>query len=143
MQVLRRLPRTSVGINMTPMIDVVFLLIIFFLVSSHLAQREQRIQVELPDAFSGRSDRPSETPRVTLTLQENGRIWLGSQPVSVEQLAQRLRAEQRQHGERLELRVRCDRRLPYREVEPVLSAAAQSGLWNVSFAVLQSTERRP
>ena len=38
--------------NMTPMIDVVFLLIIFFLVSSHLARQESRVPLELPDALS-------------------------------------------------------------------------------------------
>ena len=52
------LGRGSIGFNMTPMIDVVFLLIIFFLVSSHLAQQETQVTVDLPDASS--SDRPEE-----------------------------------------------------------------------------------
>ena len=38
---------------MTPMIDVTFLLIIFFLVSSHLAQQELQVDLELPAAASG------------------------------------------------------------------------------------------
>jgi biopolymer transport protein ExbD len=143
MQVLKRLSRTSVGINMTPMIDVVFLLIIFFLVSSHLAQRETRIQVELPSAARGQFDRPDASPRITITLQEDGRVWLGSRPLSTEQLSERLRSELQQHGQRLELRIRCDRRLPYRQVEPVLAGAARAGLWNVSFAVLERSEGSP
>jgi biopolymer transport protein ExbD len=123
------------------MIDVVFLLIIFFLVSSHLAQREQRIQVQLPDAAGGHHARPDQSPRVTLTLQQDGRIWLSSQPLTADQLSERLRAQLQQDGADLELRIRCDRRLPYHKVEPVLAAAARAGLWNVSFAVVEPTER--
>ena len=59
---------------MTPMIDVVFLLIIFFLLSSHLAQRENRIDVDLPQATSGEEDLPSTQPRVTVTVLEDGSV---------------------------------------------------------------------
>ena len=41
------------GANMTPLIDVVFLLIIFFLVSSQLARQEANIELELPEASTG------------------------------------------------------------------------------------------
>ncbi len=140
MRVLHRLKPTPVGFNMTPMIDVVFLLIIFFLVSSHLAQRENRIQVELPAAASGRAARTDETPRVTVTLQADGLLWLGGREIAAPQLAARLRQERDQHGGNLELRVRCDRRVPYRRVEPVLTSAVDAGLWNVSFAVLESQD---
>ena len=143
MQVLPRLRRRSVGINMTPMIDVVFLLIIFFLVSSHLAQRENRIQVELPTAAGGQRDLPDDTPRLTLTLQQDGRLWLGGMPLSIGQLTERLQRQLTQHGTALELRIRCDRQLPYRQVEPILASAARAGLWNVSFAVLSPSGDAP
>ena len=47
----------EVGFNMTPMIDVVFLLIIFFLVSSHLAKQESQMEIDLPNTESGSGDR--------------------------------------------------------------------------------------
>ncbi len=137
MDVLQRLRHAPVGINMTPMIDVVFLLIIFFLVSSQLAQRENRIQVDLPSAREGQEE-VRDTPRLTITLQEDGRIWLGGRLIERNQLSERLRAQLENHGQLLELRIRCDRRLAYRQVEPVLASAANVGLWNVSFAVLES-----
>jgi biopolymer transport protein ExbD len=127
---------------MTPMIDVVFLLIIFFLVSSHLAQRETRLPVELPEAVSGQRDVPDDRPRMTVTLQPDGKLWLGGQSLAVEQLAARLRAGREQSGEQTELRIRCDRHVPYRQVEPVLAAAVEAGLWNVSFSVLEAQESR-
>jgi len=126
---------------MTPMIDVVFLLIIFFLVSSHLAQRENRIEVDLPEATSGEDDTPSPAPRVTVTVLADGSVLLAGQPIALAQLPDRLRSRREQSGDQVELRIRSDRRAPYRIIEPVLSGAAEAGVWNVTFAVLERREQ--
>ena len=136
-----KIPSTSsrghVGFNMTPMIDVVFLLIIFFLVSSHLARRENRIPVELPNAVSGQDDLASPTPRVTLTIKSDGTALLSGEPFRIAELPQRLAAQRAQMGDEMELRIRGDRRVPYRVVEPILDGAAKAGVWNVTFAVVE------
>lgn len=129
--------RGQVGFNMTPMIDVVFLLIIFFLVSSHLAHREKRIPVELPVATSGQADLSNPTPRVTLTIKSDGSVLWSGQPFGMQQLTQRLAAQREQLGDEMELRIRGDRRVPYRVVEPILDGAARAGVWNVTFAVVE------
>ncbi len=49
--------RGRLDVKMTPMIDIVFLLIIFFLVSSHLAKQEVQLDLDLPAAESGREER--------------------------------------------------------------------------------------
>ena len=54
MRVPSRVLSHQVGFNMTPMIDVVFQLIIFFLLSSHLAKQETQLPLPLPEAISGR-----------------------------------------------------------------------------------------
>lgn len=136
MRVLPRLRHLPIGFNMTPMIDVVFLLIIFFLLSNHLAQREHRIPVDLPDAVSGQAENADVNPRVTVTMAADGQLWLAAQPVSVEEIGTRLRDEQHRQEGRLELRIRCDKHVPYREVEPLLSQAVQAGIAKVSFAVV-------
>ncbi len=130
----------TVGFNMTPMIDVVFLLIIFFLVSSHLAQRENRIEVSLPDAASGQRDVPTPNPRLTLTVQADGKIWLSGKPTDLKQLDSYLEARREQLGDDLEVRIRCDRTVPYRTVEPLLASAARAQIWNVIFAVVSDEE---
>jgi biopolymer transport protein ExbD len=141
MKIRSRSSGSFVGFNMTPMIDVVFLLIIFFLVSSHLARRENRIPVELPVATSGQKDLTSPTPRVTLTIKSDGSVLWSGQPFGVEQLAQRLAAQRKQMGDEMELRIRGDRRVPYRVVEPILDGAARAGVWNVTFAVVDRERR--
>ena len=126
---------------MTPMIDVVFLLIVFFLVSSHLAQRENRIKVELPTAVSGQGPDDDASKRVTITLQSDGQLWLAGRLIGLDRLTKRLtdyRSPAAQDS--VELRIRCDRSVPYRQVEPLLGAAVDAGIWDVSFAVLESSK---
>ncbi len=139
------LGRGSIGFNMTPMIDVVFLLIIFFLVSSHLARQETQVVVDLPDAAS--SDRPDEEDvrRLFVNVLSETQILVGSQPIEPARLEALLSYEsQRPQGATgarpLEVRIRTDRTVPYRAVEPILLACARSGIWNVKFAVTSSEQ---
>ena len=135
MRAPRYRPKRRYGFNMTPMIDVVFLLIIFFLVSSHLARQETQMQLELPVAQSADDDIEQEIPRVTVNVKEDGSIWLAARPVSPELLRQRLTVAREREGDRLEVRIRSSRTAPYASVEPILLACTDSGIWNVTFAV--------
>jgi len=73
----------SVQFNVTPLIDVVFLLIVFFLVNSRLAQQETQMELALPDAVSGQEALESKTPRVTINLLLDGQLFLGSEKIVV------------------------------------------------------------
>jgi biopolymer transport protein ExbD len=130
--------RGGLGFNMTPMIDVVFLLIIFFLVSSHLAQQETQLELDLPAAASG--ERPGEDAirRVVVNVLPGGegRIQVGAKVVPPQDLEQLIGYESRQTGGKLEVRIRSDRRAPYRLVEPIMIACAKAGVWKVTFAVV-------
>jgi len=124
---------------MTPMIDVVFLLVIFFLLSSHLARRETQLELPLPVASSAAED-DRTTARVTLNILPD-RMFLGAEPVPGRDLAERLAAAKDKEGDRLELRIRADQNVGYGQVAPALKAAAEVGLWDVNLAVLP--ESRP
>ena len=121
---------------MTPLVDVVFLLIIFFLVSSHLARQETQLELDLPTAASGREEEMASRPRVTINVRADGQILLGSTPTQGDELAHRLRYEVERAPRDLEVRIRGDRNVPYARIEPILLACAETGIWNVSFAVL-------
>jgi biopolymer transport protein ExbD len=131
----------KVDFNMTPMIDVVFLLIIFFLVSSHLAQQETHRQLDLPRAESGHDPSPREATRVTINILADGQVLLGGDRVAAGELDRRLQVERQETDGQLEIRLRSDRMVPYRVVEPILLACAQAGIWDVSFAVYKKAER--
>jgi biopolymer transport protein ExbD len=138
------LTRGSVGFNMTPMIDVVFLLIIFFLVSSHLARQETQLELDLPDAASGQRSTEDEVRRVVVNVlaeeEAEGRVQVGGKSLAPDELAALIGFESRQarqKEEKLEVRIRSDRRVPYRVIEPIMIACARAQVWNVTFAVVE------
>ena len=126
--------------NMTPMIDVVFLLIIFFLVSSHLAQRESQLPLPLPQAESGKSLPEDPIPRVTLNVLSHGEVMLGGQSLPLDDLRRRLIHEFQERSGRLQVRIRGDRSVPYHFVEPILMMCTKVGIWNVQISVVRPME---
>ena len=134
------LSRGSVGFNMTPMIDVVFLLIIFFLVSRHLARQEVQLELDLPEAGTGQRSEEDEMRRVVVNVlpeeRPGGRIMVGGRLLAADALADLIGYESRQADGQLEVRIRSDRKVPYQIVEPVMVACARAGVWKVTFAVV-------
>ena len=126
------------GTNMTPMIDVVFLLIIFFLVSSHLARQESRLPVELPVADS--HDPLSVAPvTVTVTVDRDHRTLFKGRSVSIAELGSIFADAVSKEGAMASLRIRTDGSVPYRIVEPILKAAATTSLLDIKLAVKESS----
>ena len=135
--------RHRLEMNMTPMIDVVFLLIIFFLVSSHLQKQEAHAELDLPTAETG--DEYTQTDIRTLTVNISSRqdiyqIAFGSRIISPSNLVSQLQSELRRAKGKLEVRIRVDRTTPYRVVEPILASCAQLDIWNVQFAVIRPVD---
>lgn len=142
MRVPTQLRSGDFGFNMTPMIDVVFLLIIFFLVSSHLAKQESQLELPLPVADSGEASRETAVRRVTLNVRDDGRVTLAGRSIGTGALPTRLRQVRAEESGDMEIRIRSDRRVAYREIEPVLLACARAGIWNVTFGVYRSEDVR-
>src|SRR3954469_8279395 len=106
MKIPRRSASGSVGFDMTPMIDIVFQLIIFFLLTGHIAKQESQMELPLPLAASGEDDEENDTPRVIINVQADGRVQLGTGQVTIAELASRLSEKRQVLGEALEVRIR-------------------------------------
>lgn len=126
--------RTSLRFNITPLIDVVFLLIIFFLVASHIARSQAQVAVELPDAIRVDDDTPSVN-QITITVLADGALSLGGHEVTFEQLGFQLESIAEDSEAPPEVRIRGDRTVAFRVVEPILLRCAGLGIKNVKFAV--------
>lgn len=123
--------------NMTPMIDVVFLLIIFFLVSSHLARQESRIPLDLPAAGSYLPT-DFETSSLTISVSADGTWQVAGRRLDLPGVVRVLDDHRKSSGGGSMVRIRTDQTVPYERVEPLLREAAKAGLPNVSIAVNQS-----
>ena len=125
---------------MTPMIDVVFLLIIFFLVSSHLAKQESQLELDLPVASSGEEDLDQQTPRITINVKSDGSLWLAGRPIANHDLTDAFNAARDKEGEDMEVRIRGSRSAPYATVEPIMLACTNAKIWNVTYAVYREDQ---
>jgi len=141
MQVPTHNSNRKYGFNMTPMIDVVFLLIIFFLVSSHLARQESQLELDLPTAASGEDDLDQETPRLTVNVKADGTLSLAGRPILKDQLKDRFIEARTKSGDNIEVRIRGSRMTPYAEIEPIMLACTGAKIFNVTFAVYREESR--
>ena len=135
----RRHPREELELNLTPLIDVVFLLLIFFMVSTTF-QKESEISLQLPKA----SDTAEETKTDTLEVVINaaGRFYVNDQEL-VKSDAESVKAALHKvtGGNRdIPLIIRADAQTPHQAVVTAMDAAGQMGMLRMSIATSQSTE---
>jgi biopolymer transport protein ExbD len=130
-------------VNMTPMIDVVFQLIVFFTATSTIAKTEFSQNLELPVAEKGKDrEETTQKKKITANVTASGEVFLGGRRTNAKEFQEILVAELAQHAaEQLEVQFRADREAPYAAIEPMLLACARQGVWQVSFAVKRPEQR--
>jgi biopolymer transport protein ExbD len=127
-------------VDLTSLIDVVFLLLIFFMVSTTF-ERQALLKVDLPEA-SEVEDRQDIPDKLELVIDNEGRMYLNDQRL-VDSEARTLRAaiEQAAQGDRsLPLVLRADRMTPHHHVVTAMDVAAQLGFANLSIATDRTSE---
>jgi biopolymer transport protein ExbD len=128
------------AINLTPMIDVVFLLLIFFMVGTQFTQQERRIDIKLPGVSTLNSMLPAPQRR-EVQIGANGTAYLDGQPVGVLELTQRLTDMIRRYPD-LAVAVRADADAKQRDVVPVYGAINRAGVTNMAVLGLQNEKLR-
>ncbi|MFM8572410.1 MAG: ExbD/TolR family protein [Pirellula sp.] len=127
----------GVSINLTPMIDVTFLLIIFFLVSSHLAKQENFLPLELPLASSGVSDF-SERTTLTVQIPPDGTYLVNNSQVSLDQIQNLILSKMAENSKNpIRIRIRTDKSAAYAPIAKLLKLCAVTGNSDIVFAVYQ------
>lgn len=122
--------------NITPLIDVVFLLIIFFLAASHFVRSETLQEVDLPRATQGESKAEEGLKRLVVTITAEKSLLVGGTPVTPEKLEAMIRGGAGEFADEFEVRIRGDRLVAYRVIEPIMLACARAGVRKVKFAVI-------
>jgi biopolymer transport protein ExbD len=128
--------KTSQGeapaVNLTPMIDIVFLLIIFFMVGTKFTEAEKSFSLQLPS--SGQPAAMVAPPvSKTVWLLPDGQLRLDQQPTRLEELPDLLRRARQQYPE-LSVVVRSDAQQSVQQLVAVLDATQSAGVASVSLA---------
>ena len=124
--------RDETKLMMAPMIDMVFLLIIFFMTASHLSSG-QNLRLAIPTASRGVI--PKERPdRWVVNVDADGKVYSGKQQVSLDELKQLVTPAVKANP-RLKVYVRADARTPHGDVKKVMNTIAVTGVDEFIFGV--------
>jgi biopolymer transport protein ExbD len=131
-------------LDMTPMIDVVFELIIFFVVTLVEAQKKDET-IELEDGQHGVVLVPAELPptmmQIDIGLHPDGpkkgkpRISMGDVETSPSEISRRVRERVKKYKD-FPVMVRADFAVPHRAVAQVMNACTEAGIWKISFQAI-------
>ena len=125
-------------VNLTPMIDVVFLLLIFFMVTTTFLDPEREIDVELPTAQS--AGEPERTPdEIIINIMEDGRMFTEGTLLSENELELLLKRAA-QHDPETPVTIRGHRLTQHQNIVTVMDACGTAGLYNLAVGTSSSDE---
>tara|TARA_Y100000992_G_scaffold293202_1_gene251554 strand:- start:365 stop:775 length:411 start_codon:yes stop_codon:yes gene_type:complete len=122
-------------LDMSPMIDMVFLLLIFFIVVSQVIDEKPR--VEIPDATHAKVSEDT-TGRFMITVKRDESLYLGADPISkeIDDVKEKIETEINANP-RLRILIRADGSVPYEVNEKIMNACAEVGALDIIFSVFE------
>ena len=121
-------PRLMSEINVTPLVDVMLVLLVIFILTAPLLASS--IQLELPRTDAAKATQAPQS--VTLVVDKTGAIFLNDQPIALAALQARLQQTATQNPD-AEVQLRADAAVPYGRVVAVMGAAQTAGLMRIAF----------
>lgn len=119
--------RTSLAeINITPMVDVVLVLLVIFMLTAPVLQ--SGIEVDVPKT---RTVKEITEPRMVLTIDRDQQIFLGDKPVNIHELPERLHQAGTDPSKQV-IYLRADERVPFGAFATVMDAVKQAGITKIS-----------
>ena len=115
------------SLSLTPMIDVIFLLLIFFLVSTKFTEEERKLDVLLPDASEAQplTSKPRE---LYVNIDANGRYFVSGKTLALEELEQVLQKAEVNNPGRASIIIRADERSEVKYLAAAINACVKAGI---------------
>lgn len=137
---MRRRSYTPGGTPISSLIDVVFLLIIFFVVTA--AQEKDIIDrtIQLAEAEYAPPTEDRDPQTIILNLRKDGSLNIAKRPVSLSQLRSILRGTYQDAGGNVPILIRSDGATPYRYVDEIETVVKESGFYRVQLAAVVEQE---
>jgi biopolymer transport protein ExbD len=125
-------------INVTPLVDVMLVLLIIFMITAPLAQH--KIKVELPIAALQKPPEDAPSQPITLSVKDNGELFWNDEPITEAAMQAQLRVAA-QRTPQPELQIRADRDTEYQIVASVMTDAKNAGMVKVGFITQAQSSR--
>jgi len=121
-------PQPMSDINMTPLIDVMLVLLVIFMITAPLMTSSLKLDLPKTDAAQ-----PSDNPQfITVAIGPDGRLYYGDEPLDAPVLATRVAAAA-QKNPATEVQLRADKAVPYGRVAELIGMVQKAGLSRIGF----------
>ncbi len=134
-----RMPRRQedeVGFQLAPMIDMTFLLLVFFMVTTKISKEQVKMEIKLP--LASNAIIPGDiSNRDIISIDETGAYFIGQKPATKKELADYLKRRFKDLPP-LRLYVRADKTTPGKKIKEIMKMAADAGAVDVIFASYQN-----
>ena len=117
-------------INVTPLVDVMLVLLLIFMITTPLMQH--KVQVALPEANLDKKDSNMPVPPITIAVTDNGAVYLNDAATTMDQMETFL-ATEAQKTPQPQVNVRGDQTTKYRDIQKVVQLAQAQGMRKVGF----------
>lgn len=124
--------------QLAPMIDIVFLLLIFFIVTWQFSRSETEMKISVPTSEEG-ADPKRVLGEIIVNVRTDGQVVVEGRELSKAQLRERLERIARLH-ENQPVRLRGDSDCSYQNIVEVIDVCQKAGIWNISFATQAKRE---
>ena len=128
----RKRPLDDVSFQMTPMIDMTFLLLIFFMVTQRITEQELSVQVKLPVALT--AAKPGKVERDVINLDGEGNYYIGDRRASTGEVLAHLKVKFRDFPP-LQIYLRADQKTPTKKIREFVEMATEVGAIDLIFGV--------
>jgi biopolymer transport protein ExbD len=124
-------------INVTPMVDVMLVLLVIFIITAPLMASS--VRVELPKADAGPAQ--AEPQAMAVSITPDGTMYLKDEKLTLDQLTERFASAAKSNAN-TEVHLRADDKVSYGVVAKVMAAAQKSGLQRIGFVTDPATQRK-
>jgi biopolymer transport protein ExbD len=131
--------REEVTLNLTSLIDVIFVLLLFFVVTTTFS-RPSQLKIELPEASSGTPPTPAELKQLEIAIGADGQYELNSQPLLSNDLSSLMSALQRESAGdiSLPLTISADAKTPHQAFITAMDAAGKLGFAHLRITTIEA-----
>jgi biopolymer transport protein ExbD len=137
---VRTQPHEEPTLNLTPMIDVILVLIIFFMVATKFAEEERSVDLQVPSISDRNAAMTAPEPKV-VNVHRDGHISLGAHQVTLDELRQQLAAARAQYR-RLNVLIRGDQLATHGQMTKVYDACKRAGIAELAISVKLDSKTR-
>ena len=120
------------GFQIAPMVDILLVLLVFFIVTWNFAITENELDVKVPTA-SAAKEQQSLTDQTVLNVRKNGTVVMNRKELTLDQLRDKLTRLSEINPD-YAIILRGDKQLPYENLMTVMDICRQANIWNVAFA---------